>query len=68
MMDHETNSVHCAGDDCVESFENHRWGRIKAHDAGWFEQKDGIAWCPEHKPDWVDAWRAREAAKKGKAT
>lgn len=34
----------------------------RAHDEGWFEQKDGTNWCPDHTPAWVQAWRARKAA------
>lgn len=51
----------CAAEGCSASFQDHRWGSIKAHDAGWFIQKDGTAWCPIHTPEWVAAWRARKA-------
>lgn len=50
----------CAAPGCTASFPDHRWGSIKAHAAGWFTQKDGTAWCPEHTPDWVADWRARQ--------
>lgn len=48
----------CAQPGCAASAKDDRWAKIKAHDAGWFEQKDGTAWCPEHVPDWVARWRA----------
>lgn len=50
----------CRHETCEAEFKDHRWGRIKAHDAGWFEQKDGTAWCPEHNPPWVAEWRASQ--------
>lgn len=52
----------CADPGCERTRAAHRWGSIKAHDAGWFELKDGTTWCPEHTPDWVAGWRARKAA------
>lgn len=54
----------CADPSCVEMIPDHLWGRTKAYSEGWFEQKDGTIWCPAHVPDWVDAWRARQKAKK----
>lgn len=50
----------CAWPGCEAQYKDHRWGSIKAHAAGWFIQKDGTAWCPDHVPDWVEAWRARK--------
>ena len=47
----------CAYPDCNNGYKAHRWGSIKANDAGWFQQKDGRSWCPEHIPDWVVHWR-----------
>lgn len=57
---HKTAEKTCAQNGCDESYQEHRWGAIKAHDAGWFTQKDGTAWCPQHVPDWVPAWRERQ--------
>lgn len=37
-----------------------KWDIIKAGEAGWFFQKDGTTWCPEHTPEWVEEWRARQ--------
>ena len=53
--------IMCAVNPCPRSYESHKWGQIRAHDEGWFTQKDGTAWCPDHTPDWVAAWRARKA-------
>lgn len=53
----------CADPECSWTIPDHRWARTKAHSAGAFEQKDGTIWCPEHIPDWVGAWRAKQAAK-----
>lgn len=56
-MDENAEETQCSADECERSFKNHRWGRIKAQ--GWFQQKDGRNWCPDHLPPWVEAWRAR---------
>jgi hypothetical protein len=37
-----------------------KWNVMKASREGWFFQKDDTAWCPDHVPDWVAAWRARQ--------
>lgn len=34
------------------------WDLRRARDVGWFIQRDGKAWCPEHVPEWVANWRA----------
>lgn len=60
LMAHETELKKCSAPGCDASFKNHSWGAVKAHDAGWFQQNDGGAWCPEHVPDWVPAWRERQ--------
>lgn len=54
---HEGDKQCAAG--CGRSFKRHRWGNIQAHNEGWFEQKDGTAYCPDHVPDWVAGWRRR---------
>lgn len=28
-------------------------------------QRNGLAWCPDHNPDWVAEWRAKKKAKEG---
>lgn len=58
-MTRETTYTECSQEGCAERLADHAWGRIKAD--GWFQQKDGIIWCPEHHPAWVLAWRARQS-------
>ena len=59
MTEPQTTFIECSADGCEAKVANHRWGHIKA--AGWFFQKTGEAWCPDHTPDWVTAWRAKKA-------
>lgn len=54
------DEVTCAHPGCSASHKDHLWGQIKADD--WFHQKDGTAWCPDHHPEWVASWRARQRA------
>ena len=56
---------HCsfAGRGCEATFrDTGKWARIRAADDGWFfsRQEDTI-YCPAHVPDWVPAWRSRQA-------
>lgn len=55
----ETTYTTCSGEGCEQKIADHAWGRIKAE--GWFIQKDGNVWCPDHTPEWVEEWRARKA-------
>jgi len=48
---------------CTASIELHYWAKVRASDKGWFFQKDGTIWCPEHVPEWVPAWRAEKKRK-----
>lgn len=57
MSEYQTTRILCAELSCNESFANHKWGAIKAHDEGWFALKEGEAWCPQHLPDWVEKFR-----------
>ena len=50
----------CATECCERSFRPHYWGSVNASRDGWFVKKDGTAWCPDHVPAWVEAWRNRE--------
>lgn len=52
--------IGCSEPDCERGIRDHRWARIKAADEGWFFQKDGSTWCPDHNPPWVAGWRARK--------
>lgn len=54
----------CSAEDCEASFVAHKWGSIKAHDEGWFLQKDGTVYCPKHTPDWVKEWREKQTKEK----
>lgn len=51
----------CADPGCEAEIKDHAWGRIKAD--GWFQQRNGDVWCPDHIPDWVEAWRRRRDAR-----
>jgi hypothetical protein len=59
--------VYCARREdlgCQASHPGSRWDSMKADKAGWFHSRaEECAWCPEHVPDWVPAWRARQAAR-----
>jgi hypothetical protein len=50
----------CAAKDCTNSFIDDRWGATRAHSEGWFQQRNGTAWCPNDIPDWVDEWRRKK--------
>lgn len=55
-------TVTCAQQGCATSYHNKSgWDSIRAQSKGWFEQKNGKSWCPEHVPDWVPAWREQQA-------
>lgn len=45
----------CDHPGCEVKIKNHYWGRVKAE--GWFFQKTGEGFCPEHVPPWVLDWR-----------
>jgi hypothetical protein len=51
--------IGCAAADCSATHPDHAWGKIHAHGAGWFTQKNGTAWCPDHVPEWVTSWRQK---------
>lgn len=50
----------CVADGCTATFPGSKWDSIRAGDTGWFFTKVGDAYCPEHVPEWVPAWRARQ--------
>lgn len=52
----------CAEPGCEKSIPDHYWGRVKDGD-GWFQQRNGDVWCPDHIPGWVEAWRQRRDAR-----
>lgn len=51
----------CAELACAASIKPDGWSKTDAHKKGWFFQKNGLIWCPEHNPDWVAEWRASKA-------
>ncbi len=51
----------CSEPGCPERVGDHRWGAIKAQSEGWFYQRNGEAYCPQHVPAWVPAWREKKA-------
>lgn len=54
----------CKNEECTESFDSgSRWDDQRASNLGWFFQRNGDVWCPEHTPDWVAEWRARKNKK-----
>lgn len=55
--------VKCAGDDCPNETETDHWTSKKRQREGWFFQRNGDVWCPDHTPEWVEEWRARRAEK-----
>lgn len=58
-MSSPTDPQQCAQVGCEETFMPHHWGNIRAQNDGWFLQKNGDAWCPDHIPEWVAEWRQR---------
>lgn len=57
-------TLSCSEVGCEAAVRDHYWGKTRAFGAGWFFQKDGTNWCPEHIPLWVDEWRSRRANEK----
>jgi hypothetical protein len=57
--------VFCARADlgCTASHPSGKWGVMRADKDGWFHSKAEGAFCPAHVPDWVPAWREKQAAK-----
>jgi hypothetical protein len=50
-----------AGLGCTASHPGGKWAAVKADADGWFHSKaEDQAYCPDHIPDWVSAWRARQ--------
>lgn len=55
--------VVCSGGGCEKFFVPSRWGNQAAQNKGWFLQRNGQVWCPDHVPDWVPAWRLKKELK-----
>lgn len=43
--------------DCEEKIPANKFSHIRAGDKGWFFEKDGTVYCPNHTPGWVSQWR-----------
>lgn len=59
--------VTCLQDGCPDSFPGSKFDTMRASREGWFfprDRDDGRGWCPAHLPDWVPAWRAKQAARR----
>lgn len=51
----------CRADDCTESFtDSGRFTPERSTASGWFCQRNGWVWCPDHTPEWVAAWRKKK--------
>lgn len=51
----------CHEEECTESFtDTGRWAPERAAASGWFCQRNGAVWCPDHTPEWVAAWRKKK--------
>jgi hypothetical protein len=53
----------CAHSGCGDKYYPHEWGTKEAQRKGWFLQRNGVAWCPDHNPDWVAEWRVKNKKK-----
>jgi hypothetical protein len=57
--------VYCARREdlgCKAEHPRSKWDSMKADREGWFHSKaEGLAHCPAHLPDWVPAWREKQA-------
>ena len=51
----------CCKYGCKETCPDHKFGMIRANTEGWFFTGEGLAYCPEHVPVWVAAWRRKKA-------
>lgn len=50
----------CRKTGCSRDYFPDHWGKKEAARKGWFLQRNGDAWCPDHIPDWVVEWRQRK--------
>ena len=55
---YDPGATKCSHQGCDRFLKNHAWSRIRAE--GWFQQKDGTLWCPDHWPAWVEKWRSEK--------
>jgi hypothetical protein len=52
----DTYVVLCSHDGCSNGTKVNRWAKIRAQDEGWYFQRNGSLWCPEHRPSFAPAW------------
>lgn len=55
---------HCAEPGCTAAHKSDRWNNSKAQKLGWFMQRNGDSWCPDHVPEWVAQWREEKTGKR----
>lgn len=55
--DHVSEEKECSHPECSKTVKAHYWGQVKSN---WFFGKDDKQYCPDHIPDWVEAWRKRK--------
>lgn len=58
-MPEGADRYHCAQRGCKGTAPKHQWSEKTKAGKGWFHQKDGTSWCPDHHPEWVKEWRER---------
>lgn len=61
---HSVQPKKCSKKSCTNTYTPHHWGTKQAGREGWFMQRNGVAWCPKHIPDWVAEWRKKKAEEK----
>lgn len=50
----------CEG--CDKTVQDNKWAKIRAE--GWFFERGGKAYCPDHRPEWYDDWQAEKLMRK----
>lgn len=60
---YEVGDATCSYPNCGSYYKSHHWGNKEAQREGWFLQKNGDKWCPNHIPEWVDQWREKNGYK-----
>jgi hypothetical protein len=66
----DSNLIRCSMEDCPESIKNNAWAKTRATSPkkgeGWFFSREDpkLIRCPNHLPDWVTTWRAKQRNKK----
>lgn len=50
----------CCEESCTATHPGSKWDCMRADKEGWFHSKEGKIYCPEHKPAWVNSWRAKK--------